>query len=81
MQALAGVTDQIREPLLDIQVNVFELDAPLELVAFDLVANLPQPALDIRQVDRADDAALAQHLCVSERAVDVRKCQSAVETD
>ena len=32
VQPLAGVADQIGQALLDIQVDVFELDAPLELI-------------------------------------------------
>ena len=81
VQALAGVADQIGQALLDIQMNVFEFDAPFELIALDLFANLLQAALDVRQIDCADDAALMQHRCVRERALDVCERESAIEAD
>ena len=81
VQTLAGVADQLDQPPLDIQVNVFQFDAPLELIAFDFLANLPQSALDIRQIDSADDVALVQHRRVRKRAVDVGKRQPAIEAD
>ena len=36
VQTLAGFADQLRQTPLDVQMNVFEFDAPFELIALDL---------------------------------------------
>ena len=37
VQPLAGVADQLRQPRLDVQVHVLELELPLEAAGFDLL--------------------------------------------
>ncbi len=79
MQPLAGVADEIGQPLLDIQMHVLEFELPVELATLDLVADLRQPTLDRCEIIRADDLRAGQHRGVCERSFDVRECQSLIE--
>jgi hypothetical protein len=79
VQPLAGVAHQLRQAGLDVEVNVFEVELPLEAPRLDLFADLRHAALDVGQVLRRDDALRRQHLGVREAALDVGLPQALVE--
>ncbi len=81
VQPLAGVADQGRQPGLDVQMHVLELELPFEAAGFDLGRDLRHAALDGGQVRRADHALRGQHLGVREAAFDVGVPQPLVEAD
>ncbi len=81
VKALAGVADEVGQPLLDVQVHVLEVEAPLERSLLDLAADLSQSALDVGEVGRRDDAGPREHRGVGERPFDVGERETAVEPD
>ncbi len=66
VQALAGVADKRGEALFDVEVDVFVVQAPGEIAAFDLALDLRHAALDVGEVGCCDDALARQHFCVCE---------------
>ena len=81
VQSLAGIADQRRQALLDVEVDILEVARPDEHAARDLVADLRHAALDVGQVLRAEDAAGGQHARMGERSGDVGFGQALVEVD
>ncbi len=81
VQALAGVADELREPRLDVEVHVLELELPVECAGFDFLRDLGQAALDVGKVGRADDALRGEHARMRKAAGDVGAPQAAVEAD
>ena len=81
VQALAGVADQLGQPLLDVEVHVLEVDRPGERAGADLGEDLRHAALDVGEVLGGQHADRVQHARVRERAVDVELGQSLVEVD
>jgi hypothetical protein len=81
VQSLAGVAHQVREPLLDVEVYVLQVEGPLEALRLDFVANLRHAALDVGQVLRRQHADRMQHVRVGERAANVELGEPAVEAD
>ena len=81
VQPLAGVADQRRQPGLDVEVHVLELQLPLEAAGFDLVADLRHAALDVVEVGLGDDPLRGQHGGVRQAAGDVGLPQPLVEAD
>jgi hypothetical protein len=79
VQPLAGVADEIRQPPLDVEVHVLQIERPLELAAFDLAADLRHAALDVREVVRADHADTGEHPGMGDRALDVEEREPVIE--
>ena len=50
MQSLAGIADERRQPVLDVEMNVLEVARPRELAALDFVLDRLHPALDRREI-------------------------------
>jgi len=73
------VADEVGQAFLDVQVNVFELQAPFEAALLDLGADLGEPALDVGPVLRRDHALRRQHLGMRQGAGDVGGRQALVE--
>jgi hypothetical protein len=59
VQALAGIADQRGQARLDVEVNVLEIEPPVERTALDLLGDLREAALDRRQIVGRDDACAA----------------------
>ncbi len=81
VQAPGGRADELGKPGFDVHVNIFERARKLERAAVDLGADLRQAFGDLRGVFRRDDALLAQHRDMSERAADVLGPETLVEID
>src|SRR5690242_619544 len=79
MQTLAGIADECREPRLDVEVDVFEIELPDELAAFDFTLDLFHAALDRSEIVCADDLLRSEHLRVRKRALDVDERHPVVE--
>jgi hypothetical protein len=79
VQALAGVAGELDQARLDVEVNVFEVDAPFEVAALDLFADRREAALDRRQVGRRDHLAVGEHRRMREAAGDVGAPEALVE--
>jgi hypothetical protein len=81
VQPLARVAHQLRQPRLDVEVHVLELELPLEAAALDLAADLLQPSFDVGQVLCRDHLLCRQHARVRQAAGDVGARQALVEAD
>ncbi len=81
VQPLAGVTGQLREPGLDIEVHVLQFQLPVELAGLDLLGDACHPVFDRLQVGCAEDALGGQHAGMGQRAFDVGAPQAPVKTD
>ncbi len=79
VQALAGVTDQRGQACFDIQVNVFQVELPLEAAGLDLATDLRHAALDLGAVGLGDDSLLGQHGGMRQRTLDIEQGQALVE--
>src|SRR5690242_1336301 len=80
MQALAGFTDQRREPALDVEMHVLGVDRPDELALVDLAPDAREAALDRRKIRFLDNAGASQHARVGERGGDVLPGEPPIET-
>ena len=81
VQLFSRVADQRGQPRFDVQVHVFECQLPVEAAGVDVGADLRQPAPDVGQVGRADDALRGQHLGMRQAAGDVGARQPLIEAD
>ncbi|MNY28193.1 hypothetical protein D3C86_1621530 [compost metagenome] len=81
MQALAGVANQRGQAGFDIQVDVLEVELPLERAGLDLATDLRHATLDLGAVRLGDDALLGQHGRMGQRPRDVEQRQALVEED
>ena len=81
MQALAGFADQIGEPALDIEMDVFQVDGPAERAGLDLGLNRRHASLDIGEISGGKHADARHHACVRERAADIVFSETLVEAD
>ena len=79
MQAFAGVAHQLSQAGLDVQVYVFQVELPLELAGLDLGADLRHAAHNGRLVFGGEDALVAQHLGMRQRAGNVGLPQPLVK--
>ena len=61
MQALAGVTDECREALFNVEMHIFEVKRPLECTGFDFADDLRHAAIDVGEVRCGNDALARQH--------------------
>lgn len=68
MQALASLTDVLRETCLDIHVNIFEILREIEIARFDVARNPVQPVADFLFLGSGQQADACQHGGVSQRA-------------
>ena len=81
VQPAAGRADQVGEPRLDVEMDVFELGRETELAALDLGTNLRQSRLDGAAVGGRQDLARHQHVGVRQRARDILGVEPLVEAD
>jgi hypothetical protein len=81
VQPLAGVAGELREAVLDIEVDVLALDRPGELPGAHLLEDLRHAAFDRLEVRRRQDADFREHARVRERALDVELGEPPVEAD
>ncbi|MNM67171.1 hypothetical protein D3C81_786910 [compost metagenome] len=81
VQALAGVANQRGQAGFDIQVDVLEVELPLERAGLDLATDLRHATLDLGAVRLGDDALLGQHGRMGQRPRDVEQRQALVEED
>mmetsp|Transcript_69589 Transcript_69589/g.163584 ORF Transcript_69589/g.163584 Transcript_69589/m.163584 type:complete len:415 (-) Transcript_69589:1059-2303(-) len=79
VQALAGDAHALGQASLDVEVNVLQVQLPVEPASLDLGGDLAQAALDGGMVFGAEDALRGQHLGVGQAAGDVRPPQALVE--
>ncbi len=79
VQPLAGVADEIGQPLLDVEVHILELEFPRELASFDIRPDLRQATLDRCEIILGDDLRARQHRGMGKRPFDIRKGQAVVE--
>ena len=79
MQPLAGVADEIGQPLLDVEVHILELEFPRKLASFDIRPDLRQATLDRCEIILGDDLRAGQHRGMGERPFDIRKGKAVVE--
>ncbi len=79
VQALAGITDERRQPRLDVQVHVFEFELPLETAGVDIGFDLRQATLDVGRILLRDHALRGEHFGMGQRAGDVGRGQALVE--
>jgi len=78
VQALAGVAGKLDEAGLDVEVDVFQVEAPFEAAGLDLGRDRRQAALDRRQVGGADDTLRRQH---GRHGPGCRRCRRARGAD
>ena len=81
VQALAGIAGELDQARLDVEVHVFEIDAPPEVSALDLLADGGEAALDGGKVGRRDHLRVGQHRRVRKAAGDVGAPEPLVERD
>ena len=81
MQSLARVAHQLRQPRFDVQVNVFKLQPPFELAAFNVLRDLRHAALNVGQVLRTDDGLRCQHVGMRQTALYIGPPQTLIEED
>src|SRR5690554_4367211 len=55
MQTLACVSDEFDQPFLNIQVDVFKVERPVEVVCLDFGKDLFHTALDVGKIRCADE--------------------------
>jgi hypothetical protein len=79
VQALAGIADEGGQALLDVEVDVFIVQVPIEFAAFDLADDLGHAAFDVGQVGGADDALAGQHGGMGQGAADVLGGHAVIE--
>ena len=81
VQALAGLSGELDQPALDIEMNVLVRLVPLERAGLYFFADPGESFLDFRKIVLADDASRPQHARVGERALDVMVREALVERD
>ena len=81
MQAAARLADGLREPLLDIHMDIFEVHGKVELAILDFLQDIPEARDNLILVRRADDAALREHRRVGDGARDILVVHALVKTD
>lgn len=81
MQALAGIADALGEQLLDVHMNVLIIERELYVAVLDVLENALESLNDLLGFVLLDDALLAQHGRVRDRAGDVLLVQAAVKQD
>ena len=79
VQALAGVTGQFRQPLFNVEVNIFLVNGPNELTRADIRQDFRQAMFDGGQVRRADDGLFRQHLGMGQGGLNVELRQALIE--
>ena len=79
VQLLAGLADQLDQPVLDVHVDVFEAGAPLEVAGIDLALDLPKSLLDPLGFGAGQHADVRQHAAMGDRAADVVAVKPLVE--
>ena len=80
VQPLAGVADEIGQPLLDVEVHVLELEFPRELASFDLADRICAKPRSIAARSSLEMMLRArEHRGMGERPFDIRERQPVVE--
>ena len=71
VQTLAGITDALGQQLLDVHVDVLVIERELYLAVLDILENALKTFDDLFGLMLLDDALLAQHGSVRDRAGDI----------
>ncbi|MNV18981.1 hypothetical protein D3C71_1098220 [compost metagenome] len=81
VQFFTGHADAVGQPRLDVHVDVFKVDAPVELAGLDFTLDGLQAIDDAVALGIGQHADLGQHGGVGDRAHDVVAIQALVESD
>ena len=81
VELAADRTDPLRQPLLEVHVDVLERDGPLDAAPLDVGDQVPQPLDERDRLVGSDDALLPQHGGVGDRALEVLERHRAVDVD
>ncbi|MDF9904080.1 UNVERIFIED_ORG: hypothetical protein OKW15_002036 [Pseudomonas reinekei] len=81
MQFFTGHADAVGQPRLDVHVDVFKVDAPVELAGLDFTLDGLQAIDDAVALGIGQHADLGQHGGVGDRTHDVVAIQALVEGD
>lgn len=81
MQALAGVAYQFRESTLDVEVNVLQVDGPMEDAVADLLLDGPEAATQRLEFLGRQNADVGQHVGMRQRTLNVDHREPLVEPD
>jgi len=79
MQSLAGIADDFGQAFFNIQVHVFQIQLPVEVIRADLGGNLCHAAHNFGIICLADDFLKAQHFSMRQRALDIDLGQAFVK--
>ena len=79
MQALASVTGKLGEAGFYIEMDIFEIERPVELAGLDFLRDGGQAILNGGQIVRADDFLGGEHLGMSQRAANIDQSEALVE--
>ena len=71
VQTLAGITDALGQQLLDVHVDVLVIERELNLAVLDILEDALQTFDNLFGLMLLDDALLAQHGSVRDRAGDI----------
>ena len=81
VKALAGVADEGGKTGFNVEMNVLELELPLELAGLNLFADLSHAALDVFEVFCGNHADLFEHGCVSNGTININERHALVEVN
>ncbi len=81
MKALAGIADQVCEPLLDIQMYILKINRPGKHSPADLPEDRVHAAFDIGKILGWEHADRMQHARVRQRRGDIELGEPLVEVD
>ena len=79
MQLLAGLADQLDQPMLDVHVDVFKARPPCEVAGIDLRLHLHKPSQNLLHLRAGQRPHLAQHTAVGCGAADVLPVEALVK--
>jgi hypothetical protein len=79
MQLATYVAEAIDEGLLNMHVDVFQFCAEWEAALLNLMAYVAQGLLNCPAFIGSNEADFGQHLCVSDRSLDILPKQTAIE--
>ncbi len=79
MQSLARVADQLGQSLFDIQMDIFEIERPDELVAFDFAADGRHAVFDRSEIRGRKHAHRGEHPRMRQRTRNIDSGETAIE--
>jgi hypothetical protein len=71
MKTLTRITHELYEPLFNIEMDIFEIQKPLEATLIDFSQNLHHSAFDIAAILRRDHFDSLEHLGMCQGALDI----------